>query len=59
MSDARTTHVLANKHGLRLFIECLLVMGAMCPKCQYGTRVTSKNWARCKKCGERVRRAKP
>ena len=34
----------------------LFAMGAMCPKCGYGTRNTSKNWARCKKCGERVRR---
>lgn len=32
----------------------LLVMGAMCPKCGYGTRKTSKRWARCKRCNERV-----
>lgn len=37
----------------------LLAMGAMCPKCGYGTRVTSKRWATCKHCGAKVRRASP
>lgn len=32
----------------------LLVMGALSPCCGYGTRKTSKRWARCKKCGGRV-----
>lgn len=34
----------------------LVGSGAMCPHCGWGTRATSKNWARCKKCGERVKR---
>lgn len=37
-------------------VGLLATAGAICPKCGYGTRVTSKNWAKCKKCGERVRR---
>lgn len=36
----------------------LIASGSMCPKCGFGTRTTSKNWARCKKCGARVRRVK-
>ena len=49
-------HPLATEKGLRLFIGLLFHIGAMCPKCSYGTRVTSKRWAECKKCGERVPR---
>lgn len=48
--------LLATKDGLNAFVACLAYMGAMCPKCGYGTRRTSKNWAKCKKCGERVAR---
>jgi uncharacterized protein (DUF983 family) len=36
--------------------SALIFMGEMCPKCGHGTRVTSKRWAKCKKCGERVER---
>jgi hypothetical protein len=49
-------HPLATKDGLELFVGLLFHIGAMCPKCSYGTRVTSKRWAKCKKCGERVER---
>ena len=33
----------------------LMLSGAVCAKCGFGTRKTSKNWRRCKRCGERVR----
>ena len=49
-------HPLAHKDGPRLLVAILTYQGDMCPKCGHGTRVTSKRWARCKKCGERVRR---
>jgi predicted Zn-ribbon and HTH transcriptional regulator len=49
-------HPLATKSGLEMMVRLLLHIGAMCPKCGFGTRRTSKRWARCKKCGERVRR---
>lgn len=49
---------LAHKDGIRLVFGLLMASGAMCPKCGFGTRVTSKKWARCKKCGERVERVK-
>ena len=47
---------LAHRGGILVVGALLLGSGAMCAKCGYGTRVTSKRWARCKKCGERVRR---
>lgn len=49
-------HVLAHKQGLEMFVGLLCATGAMCPKCGHGTRRTSKRWARCKKCRERVER---
>jgi predicted Zn-ribbon and HTH transcriptional regulator len=49
---------LAHKDGITLVFGLLMASGAMCPKCGFGTRVTSKKWARCKKCGERVERVK-
>jgi tRNA(Ile2) C34 agmatinyltransferase TiaS len=48
--------VLASERGLAVFLALLFGSGAMCPKCGFGTRVTSKRWARCKKCGGRVER---
>lgn len=51
MSDEKFT--LANKRHLSLFIGILIYKGAMCEKCGHGTRVTSKRWARCKKCNHR------
>ncbi len=52
------TPMLAHKHGINLVVGLLIASGGMCPKCGYGTRATSKKWARCKKCGERVERVK-
>lgn len=49
-------HPLATKKGLELMLACMFHVGAMCPKCGFGTRRTSKRWAKCKKCGERVAR---
>lgn len=49
---------LANKEHLGVFLDVLVYTGAMCPKCCFGTRVTSKRWAKCKRCGERVERRK-
>ena len=45
---------LAHKDGLAVFLLLLASKGAMCLKCGHGTRRTSKRWARCKGCGERV-----
>ena len=50
---------LASRLGIAVVVGALLTMGAMCPKCGYGTRVTSKRWAKCKRCGERVLRGAP
>ena len=47
---------LASKTGIETMFAMLLYSGAMCPKCGYGTRVTSRRWAKCKRCGERVLR---
>jgi|GEM_PF-3131715 hypothetical protein len=48
--------LLATEEGIDLFVSLLVLKGAMCPKCGHGTRVTSKRWAKCKKCGERCER---
>lgn len=56
LTELERTHPLATERGLALFIGLLAHTGAMCPKCGYGTRKTSKNWAKCKRCGERVAR---
>jgi hypothetical protein len=47
---------LADKGNLEQFFSLLMLWGAACPKCGYGTRKTSKNWRRCKRetCGERI-----
>lgn len=49
---------LANRDHLSLFMLCLVLSGGACPECGYGTRATSKRWARCKRpgCNTRVRR---
>lgn len=47
---------LATKTGIEMMFAMMIYNGDMCHKCGHGTRKTSKNWARCKKCGERVRR---
>jgi predicted Zn-ribbon and HTH transcriptional regulator len=54
--DIRREHPLATEDGLQMFVNILAYMGALCPKCGFGTRKTSKRWARCKKCNERVER---
>ena len=47
---------IADKRNLCSLVALLMIDGAMCPKCGYGTRKTSKNWRRCKRpeCGERI-----
>jgi hypothetical protein len=47
---------IADRPHFENLIGLLIASGAMCPKCGYGTRRTSKNWRRCKRetCGERV-----
>jgi predicted amidophosphoribosyltransferase len=47
---------LAHRDGLGLMLGLLMQQGAMCSKCGHATRATSKRWAVCKKCGERVER---
>jgi predicted Zn-ribbon and HTH transcriptional regulator len=54
--DVMRRYPLATKTGIEMMFAMLLHDGAMCPKCGYATRNTSKRWARCKKCGERVAR---
>lgn len=49
-------HPLATRRGLALMVTYFMVTGAMCDQCGFGTRVTSKNWAKCKRCGTRVPR---
>jgi tRNA(Ile2) C34 agmatinyltransferase TiaS len=46
----------SNQKFLDLFLRVLVHTGAMCPKCGFGTRATSKRWAKCKRCGERCAR---
>ena len=55
MSD-EIKHVLANKRGIELVVGLLVYSGAMCDQCGFGTRVTSKRWAKCKRCGARCAR---
>lgn len=58
MDDAtiRVRNPLATRSGLAAMIALLLADGSMCPSCGYATRTTSRRWARCKRCGERVAR---
>ena len=56
MTDIAMKHPLAHREGLTFVLAYMMARGGMCPKCGHGTRVTSKRWAKCKKCGERVRR---
>jgi hypothetical protein len=46
----------ADKPYFENLISLLMLTGAACPKCGYGTRKTSKNWRRCKRetCQERI-----
>ena len=54
--EVTNEHLFASQRGLNAVLSVLVHKGDMCPKCGHGTRVTSKNWARCKKCNERVPR---
>ena len=54
--DTMRRYPLATKTGIELMFAILLNNGSMCPRCGYGTKVTSKRWAICKRCGERVTR---
>jgi len=47
---------LATEQGITAIVELLLFGGDMCPECGFGTRKTSKRWARCQRCGKRVER---
>lgn len=49
-------HILATESGICLVLGLLLHTGAMCDRCGYGTRVTSKRWRKCKRCGHRMER---
>lgn len=53
MSGSRPAakHPLATRSGISLVVGLLMASGSLCPKCGYGTRATSKRWAKCKKCG--------
>lgn len=59
MMKTELSHPLAHKDGINFVLGFLMHTGAMCPKCQFGTRVKSKRWAVCKKCGQRVERLSP
>jgi hypothetical protein len=50
--------LLATATGIVAVVGLFLAAGDMCLKCGFGTRVTSKRWAKCKRCGERVERRK-
>lgn len=56
MSETGERFTLANRNHVGLFFEILVLQGALCLKCGHGTRTTSKRWARCKECDERVPR---
>lgn len=49
-----TTHVLASRHGLRLFIAHLIINGEWCTDCGFGTAAATRSHRRCKKCGQLV-----
>lgn len=55
-AEQRRLPILAHRGGIETVIGLLIYSGGMCPKCGHGTRCTSKKWARCKKCGNRVAR---
>lgn len=59
MSTATTKREvsLANLDDVISLTALLMASGSACSRCGYGTRKTSKRWARCKRegCGHRVR----
>ena len=48
--------ILASRSGIAFMVAHMTLSGGMCEECGFGTRVTSKNWAKCKRCGHRNRR---
>lgn len=54
--EPREEFRLCKRPHMELFLAILVSTGAICPECGHGTRVTSKRWARCKKCDKRVER---
>lgn len=48
--------ILAHVDGIAAVLAVLAIKGDLCTKCGYATRYTSKNWAKCKQCGNRVPR---
>lgn len=56
VAKLKARHPLATLDGISVMVAHLALSGALCPECGHGTRATSKKWARCKKCGERVQR---
>lgn len=58
MSKDTRPFSLANVDHLCSFVALMMATGSMCHKCGHGTRVTSKNWTRCKRegCGHRMPR---
>ena len=51
--EAAIAHPLASRTGMAIVVGLLFRGGSLCPKCGYGTRVTSKRWAACKRCGRK------
>jgi len=47
---------LARESDLLVFTALMMLAGFQCGACGFGTRVTSKKWARCKRCGTRMQR---
>jgi len=60
MAETTKPFHFVDKPHFENLITLLMLTGAMCPKCGYGTRKTSKNWRRCKRetCGERIKMGK-
>lgn len=52
--DMRKSHPLATKDGLEMMLAFMFYTGIICPDCGRGTRVKSKKWRECKKCGIKV-----
>lgn len=49
-------HPLARLDGIASVLAILLRGGDICAKCGHATRVVSRKWKRCQKCGARIER---